>query len=225
MPLVKPYSVQHLGGYNIYKPNTEAKFVIDTEEKAQAEVVRAYTYKETKNIDDIAKINILETILGGNMSSRLFTDLRETQKLAYSVGSELSGEKDTATIYLDIGTTTESPDPKEGSPENVKKALEGFDRNVNLLKTENVSAKELENAKIRLKSQLLDMMESNSNKNIIVCKSKESHYGKEYYIHLLEAIDKVTADDIKAAANHIFANPPVTSIVASKKTIDALNLK
>ena len=225
MPMVKPFSLQHSESYNIYKPNTEAKTIIDTEEKAQAEIVRAYTFKEMKNIDDIAKLNLLEFILGGSMSSRLFTDLRETQKLAYNVGSGIFGEKDTGAIYLHILTTTESLDPEEGSPENLKKSLDGFDKNVNLLKTQNVSETELENAKIKIKSEILDLMETNNDKNIVLCKSKDSHYGKEYYKQLMDSIDKVTADDIKAAANHIFANPPITSIVASKKTLETLNLK
>jgi zinc protease len=225
MPMVKPFSLQHSESYNIYKPNTEAKTIIDTEEKAQAEIVRAYTFKEMKNIDDIAKLNLLEFILGGSMSSRLFTDLRETQKLAYNVGSGIFGEKDTGAIYLHILTTTESLDPEEGSPENLKKSLDGFDKNVNLLKTQNVSETELENAKIKIKSEILDLMETNNDKNIVLCKSKDSHYGKEYYKQLMDSIDKVTADDIKAAANHIFSYPPITSIVASKRTLETLNLK
>lgn len=225
LPVVKPYTLQHSKEYNIYKPNIQEKYIIDTDERAQAEVVQAYTFKNTTNIDDIAKINTMNLILGGSMSSRLFTDLRENQKLAYHVSSEMQGENDTCAICLTIGTTTESEDPKEGSPENLRKALEGFKRNINLLKTQNVSDTELKNAKTKLKSEVLDLMETNHNKNIVLCKSKDSPYNKEYYIQLIEAIDKITPEDIKATANHIFSNPPITSIVASKKTIEALNLK
>ncbi len=225
MPMVRPFSTQHFGGYNIYKPNTEAKMFVAADERAQAEVVQAYTFKETKNIDDIARINLMEIILGGSMSSRLFTDLRETQKLAYYVGSEICGEEDTGAIYLNIGTTTESPDPKEGSPANITKALEGFNRNVNLIKTQNVSDKELQNAKIRLKTDILTALETNKDKNVVLSKFKDSPYGREYYSQLIDAIDRVTAEDIKAAANYVFTNPPITSIVASKKTLDTLNLK
>jgi len=224
LPLVKPYTLQHSKEYNIFKPNTQEKFILDTDEKAQAEVVQAYTFKETTNIDDIAKINIMNLILGGSMSSRLFTDLRENQKLAYHVSSETQGENDTCAICLTIGTTTESADPKEGSPENLRKALDGFKKNINLLKNQNVSDTELKNAKTKLKSEILDLMETNHNKNIVLCKVKDSPYGRDYYTQLLNAIDRITPNDIKVTANYIFSAPPVTSIVASKKTLETLNL-
>ncbi len=127
-------------------------------------------------------------------------------------------------MYLSIGTTTESPGYKEGSPENITKALKGFERNVKLLKTQNVSDTELENAKTRYKTQILHQMETNSNRNRNFTASKVSPYGINYYLKLFKAIEKITAKDIKAAANYVFKNPPVTSIVASKNTLKTLKL-
>ena len=158
------------------------------------------------------------------MSSRLFTDLRENEKLAYSVGSEISIEKDTEAMILAIGTTSDSPNPMEGSPENVTKALAGFKRNVDKLRTEPVSQKELDNAKIKYKTQILNYFETNTGKNGAFSTFKYSPYDTNHYEALLDAIDRVSIEDIKAAANYVFANPPITSIVASKKTFDALNL-
>ena len=42
---------------------------------------------------------------------------------------------------------------------------------------------------------------------------------------MFEYIDQVNEEDIKAAANFVFANPPITSIVASQKTLDFLQNK
>ena len=173
----------------------------------------------------MAKIELLNIILGGGMSSRLFTDLREDKKLAYSVGSGRLNEKDTDSIVLHIATTTDSPDPNEGSPENLTQALEGFQDNVNKLKTENVSQKELENAKIQYKTEILDNFETSIGKTSAFASSKYSPYDMNYWSQIFDAIDKVTVDDIRAAANYIFANPPITSIVASQKTFDTLGIK
>ncbi len=223
MPVFKPFSLEKNNGYHIYTPNKEEKIIKISREQAQADILQGYKFKESNNIDDIAKIEILNMILGaGGMSSRLFLDLRENKKLAYSVGSNLSKEKDTQVLCLRIGTTTESPDPKEGSPENIKKALEGFKRNVTLLKTQNVSDKELENAKTIYKTRILDMYETNMSKTIISDNANCSYYGKNYYEKLFEAVDKITPDDIKAAANYVFKNPPVTSIAASRRSLNAL---
>lgn len=223
-PVFKPFSKENSPSYNIYSPNTESKVLKTIEEKSQAEIYQAYKYKKSKNVDDIAKIELLNIILGQGMSSRLFTDLRENEKLAYSVGSEISIEKDTEAMILAIGTTSDSPNPMEGSPENVTKALAGFKRNVDKLRTEPVSQKELDNAKIKYKTQILNYFETNTGKNGAFSTFKYSPYDTNHYEALLDAIDRVSIEDIKAAANYVFANPPITSIVASKKTFDALNL-
>lgn len=220
----KSYTLDHSSSHYVYKPNTEAKILTTVDERAQAEITQAYTFPQTKNINDIAKINALNTILGCGMSSRLFKDLRENQKLAYSVGSNYFSIKDTGIISLHIGTTTESPDPKEGSPANITKSLEGFNRNVNLLKTENISEKELQDVKAKIKTEILNGLESNAGKVYSFTDNKDSVYDTNYCIELYNAIEKLTADDIRAAANYIFKNPPITSIVANQRTFDELKL-
>lgn len=222
LPVFRPVTIQQ---YNTYKPITQEKTIVDAEECSQASITQAYTYKFSDNIDDIAKITLLNTILGEGMSSRLFTDLRGNEKLAYSVHSGISSEKDTGLIYLTIGTTTESPDPNEGSPANITKSIEGFNRNVNLLRTTNVSPKELNDAKTALKTEILNNLETGSEKLADFHSSSNSIYGLNYNTALLDAIDKITVDDIRNTANYVFQNPPVTSIVASQKTLDTLGLK
>lgn len=224
-PIFKPITKEHSASYNIYQPITESKTLVQANESKQADVVQAYTFKKSQNVDDIAKIAITKYILGGGMSSRLFKDLREDQKLAYSVGASIDSVKDTVVVELYIGTTTESPDPKEGSPENITKALNGFNKHVNLLKNENVTQKELDDAKLKIKTSILDDLETNMNKVSNIHDNAKTIYDVQYTEALLEAIDKVTVNDVRAAANYMFANPPITSIVASQKTLDTLNLK
>ncbi len=223
--MFKPFTTDHSSDYYIYKPNTEAKTFTESIENSQASVSQIYTYKDSENIDDIAKIDLLSEILGGGMSSRLFLDLREDKKLAYHTGSNIANINDIGLITLDIQTTTESPDPKEGSPENINKALEGFQHNVDLLKTQNVSDEELNRAKAALKTEILNSFETNLDKKYLFDSISDSKYGISYYKKKLEAIDKITPDDIRAAANYVFQNPPITSIDASEKTLNALNLK
>ena len=220
----KPYSLQKTKSYYIYEPNNQAKILTQADERIQAEIIQAYTYPKAENIDDIAKITVLNTILGGSMSSRLFKTLREEGKLAYYTDSYTINKKDTDAILLNIGTTTDSPDPKEGSPANITKALKGFDDIVNNLKSENVTEEELQNAKTLIKTQLLDGLETNTDRMDSYGSKKDSYYGISYNEALFEAIDKLTPNDIRAAANYVFKNPPVTSIIASQKTLDTLKL-
>ena len=108
--------------------------------------------------------------------------------------------------------------------ENAKKAIEGFNRNVNLLKTQPVSEEELQQAKNILKASILNEREANSGMNTQTHIIRNSAYGLKHIEYMLETIDKITIADIQATANYVFGNQPITSIVASQKTLDALNL-
>ena len=72
---------------------------------------------------------------------------------------------------------------------------------------------------------MLNSLETNMSKSVSYMSAKHTYYDMEYNEKLFEAIDRMTPDDIRMAANYVFQNPPVTSIVASQKTLDALNLK
>ncbi len=220
----RPVSQEKSASYNIYKPNNHEKILKDIEDNSQAKIVKAYKYKYSENIDDIAKIELLNIILGDGMDSRLFQDLRVNQKLAYHAASSLCKIKDTGMLILDVATTTESPDPKEGSPENITKALNGFDRNIEALKTTPVSQKELDVAKNIFKTYILNDFETSDSKLLSFHSSGNSPYNNHYKEALIDAIDKVSIEDIKSAANYVFNNPPVTSIVASQNTFNALKL-
>ncbi len=225
LPIFRPSTKEKSPSYNIYQPIQQAVTLKEVEDNTQANITRAYTFKQSKNIDDIAKIRLLDVILGsGGMKSRLFVDLREKEKLAYHTSSCLLNEKNLGMILMDIETTTQSPDPKEGSPENVNKALDGFNRNVEALKNSYVSQEELDNAKTILKTRILNDMETTASKMIQFHLMEDSPYDNAYNQALIEAIDKVSVSDIKDAANYVFKNPPVTSIMASQSTFDALNI-
>lgn len=221
----------HFNQYKQPKAHKEiCKTVVDEEciltevnDQSQADILQSYLYKSTQNIDDIAKIKLLNNILGsGGMSSRLFNDLRNKEKLAYHVSSSLDTIDTYDLINLNIQTSTDNSITKEASSQNVIKALDGFKRNINDLKTNLVSEEELASAKQKLISDILDSLEGNSSAAMKELTNKMKVYGVKYDLELVKAIERVTPKDIRTAANYVFSNKPITSIVASKKTIDEL---
>ena len=224
MPQFQQAQINRSLNTQTYIPNTQAKTVAVAEENAQAQILQTYTFPKSMNIDDMVKIDLLNTILGRGMSSRLFTSLREQEKLCYHVSSYQSGKNNTGEINLVIETTTDPETKGEGSPENATKAINAFNKNVHLLKTELVSEQELKQAKTKLKTMILNSREANSDTNDHMHTVRNSAYGLKHIETLYAAIDKMTVQDIQAAANYVFKNPPLTSIVASQKTLDALNL-
>ena len=216
LPEVKP---KNCDVKEIYKPQDELKVLTDVHEKPQAQIVKAYKFPINQNLKDEISLNLLNTILGGNPSSRLFQDLREEQKLAYSVRSNLALTGDVGVMSLSIGTTTDNKETGEVSYDNLQKSINGFNKHIELITKEKVSEKELQNAKLTLKNHILSMNETNSGKNESLQSGLISPYGLEQVNQVLKIIDEITVDDIHNAANYIFAGKPVYSILATENTL------
>ena len=217
IPEMKPFSAEL---FNTYIPISKSKIITEANERNQADIVQCYKFKTNGNISDMAKFSLLNTILGGNPNSRLFNDLRETQKLAYRVRSNLDYTGNTGVISLSIKTTTDNPAEGTDKLDNVAKSLKGFDKNILLMRTTKVTDNELESAKLYLKTKILDQAETSTGKVALLNKSIETPYGTKYTNLLLEEIDKITKEDIQAAANFVFCGEKITSIVASQKTLN-----
>lgn len=218
LPKVKKFSPYI---YQNFTPVEQTKVLTDTHNKNQANIVMAYKFNINENLKDNTAIELMNIILGGGPSSRLFNDLREQQKLAYSVRSGLSGIDTTKVLNLTIGTTTENKDTGEISYDNLKKSIEGFKYHVNKLKTEKVSQEELDNAKLAMKNRILAQNESNLGKTEGLDYNIYSVYGLSRENQILEMIDKITVDDIYNTANYIFKEKPTYSIVATENTLKA----
>lgn len=211
----KPFS------YEKFEPVTETKVLTDVHNKNQAQIVMAYKFKINHNLKDTVTLELLNSILGGSPSSRLFNDLREQQKLAYSVRSKVNSIYTAETLALTIGTTTENKETGEISYDNVQKSIDGFKKHIEKLKTEKVSEKELESAKLAMKNTILSQNEGGREKTATLSYSLGTTYGVNRENELLKIIDSITADDIYNAANYIFKEKPTYSIVATQNTLDA----
>ncbi len=97
---------------------------------------------------------ILNTVLGGGMSSRLFQDIRERKGLAYAVYSELSLFSDTGCFTVYAGTGIES------AKQVVTSVIEEFRR----LKDELIGEDEIRRAKDHMKGSLMLSLESTSSR-------------------------------------------------------------
>lgn len=203
----------------IYTEIEKPKVLTDVHAKPQAQIIEAYKFKVNQNLKDEITLNLLNIILGGGPSSRLFNDLREKQHLAYSVHSNISLLNDIGTISLDIGTTTENLDTNEISYDNVKKSIEGFNKHIEKMKSEKVSEDELQNAKLTLRNRILNSNETNAGKNKSLEYGLISPYGINQENIILEMINEITPEDIQNAANYIFKGKPVYSILATENTL------
>jgi len=137
---------------------------------------------------------VLNTILGGGMSSRLFQEIRENRGLAYSVYSYLP-------TYIDTGLMVVYAATNESSfREAVELVLKEFGR----LKEEPLKHGELETAKEQLKGNLLLSLESSD--NMMTRLAKNEIYFKTYLPvgMIVKGIDEVEGETVQRLARDIF---------------------
>jgi predicted Zn-dependent peptidase len=137
---------------------------------------------------------VLNTLLGGGMSSRLFQNIRERQGLAYAVFSELSPYRDTGCLSIYAGTSLES----------APKVVESITREFQNLKQELVGEEELRRAKDHLKGSLMLSLESTSSRMSNLAR-QEMYFGRFFSLdELLDSIEQVTAGDVQRIAQAFF---------------------
>jgi len=152
---------------------------------------------------------IMNTILGGaGLSSRLHTELREKQGLAYAVHSQYIPMRLSGQFLVYIGT----------SPENIEKAREGFAIQISRLQQETITLDELRYAKGRLRGSYVLAHETTSQRCLDMAISHSNGLAPDYSEQFLRLIEGVTVAEVQAAAQHI-VSPSVTAIVASEEVI------
>lgn len=204
-----------------YMPIDKTEVYTAENKKNQAKIVEGFKFKYSQNMKDSVCIELLNEILGGSPSSRLFSDLREKRHLAYSVSSSFDTVDNIGTMYLTIGTTTENKETGEQTFDNIKKSIDGFNENIQKIKTEPVTPEELESAKKALKTAILSPLEMSSTKTATLLSSAKNPYGLGYINKKLEMIDSITADDILHTAQNVFSSKPIYSLTATKASLDA----
>ena len=202
----------------IYKENTKPVVITKANNHSQADIMQVYKFQCDSSVREAALAEITNSILT-NSSIGLFNTLREKDHLAYSVYSSIDKIGDSGEISCNILTTTDNKEIGEISYDNVKKSINGFNRQINELKSGNFTNQDLENAKLSMKANLLNN-EGTGSKLGAINSGLNSKYGITYTNQLFDEIDKITKQDIVDFADKIFKNPPVYSIVASKDTLD-----
>ena len=205
---------------NVYKPNEKSKVVVDTAELNQAQIYKTYSFKMSGNIKDEVKFELLNEILGGSPASRLFQELRENQKLAYRVSSQVQSFEDTGILTMFIMTTTDDKAQNDIKYDNLQKSLDGFDEQIQKILNEPVSEEELESAKMQLKQRIAIQTELPASETDLLSTNMTLPYGIKRIDEYVKAIDTITAKDIQKAAKHVFKNKPTVSILASPDTVN-----
>ena len=146
---------------------------------------------------------ILNTVLGGGMSSRLFQKIRERQGLVYAIYSDLSPYRDTGCLSVYAGTSRES----------ASKVVQSVVSEFHNLKSEPIPADELRRAKDQLKGSLMLSLESSTARMSNLAR-QEMYFDRFVTMDaLLQKIEGVTAEDLQQLANEFFQTESIAVTV------------
>ncbi len=158
---------------------------------------------------DIYNLIVLNNVLGGSMSSRLFQEVREQRGLAYSVFSYHSAYEDSGMVTIYGGT----------GANQLNQLFDTIDSTLQALKAEGITSKELMNSKEQLKGNLMLSLESTN--------SRMSRNGKNELLlkrhrtldEIVEEIDGVTMDKVNRLALEIFTDDYASSLISPEGTL------
>jgi predicted Zn-dependent peptidase len=137
---------------------------------------------------------VLNTLLGGTMSSRLFQNIREERGLAYAVFSSVNSFRDSGNLMVYAAT----------SPESGREVVDLIMQEFRRLKEEKVGERELQIAKDHLKGSLMLSLESSSSRMSNLAR-QEFYFGRQFTVNeILEGIDGVTKEEVLDLSRELF---------------------
>jgi predicted Zn-dependent peptidase len=155
---------------------------------------------------------VLNVILGGGMSSRLFQTVREERGLVYSIYSDLNPYSDTGSLCVYAGTSSDR------ALQVIDLIMDEFRR----LKTEPLQADELRRAKDQLRGNLLLSLESSMSRMSNLARQQmyfERFFGLE---EILDKVEGVSEEQVMAMATNLFHSDKVALTLLGR--LDGLRL-
>jgi predicted Zn-dependent peptidase len=148
-----------------------------------------------QNHDDRYSSYVLNTVLGGSMSSRLFQNVREKRGLAYAVFSSLAAYRDAGALTVYAGCANDVVAELVGLVVDEVRGMKA-----------GLPEIELRRAKDHLKGSLMLSLESTSSRMSNLAR-QEIYFDRQYGLdETLAGIEAVTADDIGRVAHELFSN-------------------
>ena len=146
---------------------------------------------------------ILNTVLGGSMSSRLFQNIREKRGLAYSVFSGLSAYRDAGNITIYAGCANEA----------VGEVIDLCVDELKTIKRTPVPDSELRRAKDHLKGSLMLSLENTSSRMSHLARQEiyfDRHFGLD---ETLAGVEAVSTGDLQRVASDLFSNGSLAATI------------
>ena len=183
-------------------PQVVPRVVIRNKELEQSHVCLGTSAYRQDHEDRYASY-VLNTVLGGSMSSRLFQNVREKRGLAYAVFSGLSAYRDAGSVTVYAGCANHA----------VGELVDVVVAELRRMKEEPPPDAELRRAKDHLKGSLMLNLESTSSRMSHLAR-QEIYFDRQFGLdETLEGVERVTRDDVQRVACDLFADGALAATV------------
>jgi predicted Zn-dependent peptidase len=177
------------------QPNANGRVKVFTKQSDQAHVILGVPSYELDHPDRYA-LQLLSTVLGGGMSSRLFTEVRERRGLAYYVFGLNHSYTDAGSLYAQAGVDIN----------RIDEAISTILVELRAIAAEPVPADELEKARNFAKGRFVLQLE-NPQGLILFGLRREVLEGRAPDLaEVLEGLNAVTAEDVQRVARALVAD-------------------
>ena len=191
-------------------PAVVARALVRVKELEQSHVCLG-TSSYPQNHDHRYAAYVLNTMLGGSMSSRLFQNVRERRGLAYAVFSNLAAYRDTGSLTIYAGCADSA----------VRELVTVVVEELRGMKVAPPDA-ELRRAKDHLKGSLMLSLESTSSRMSNLAR-QEMYFDRQFGLdETIQGIERVTAEDVVHVARELFASGSLGATVLGQQ--DGLEL-
>ena len=183
-------------------PRVVQRVLVRTKELEQSHLcVGVGSYPQSH--DDRYSSYVLNTLLGGSMSSRLFQNIREKRGLAYAVSSGLSAYRDAGSFTIYAGCANDA----------VGQVIDLVVEELRGVKQTLVPAPELQRAKDHLKGSLMLGLENTASRMSHLAR-QEIYFDRQFGLdETLQGIERVTVDDVRRVAVDLFRNGSLSATV------------
>jgi predicted Zn-dependent peptidase len=180
-------------------PQPRSSVTIEYREGKQEHLALMTPFPNYTDADYYAAMVVAE-VLGGNMASRLFVEVREKRGLVYGVSAGLTASRGIGGMRIYAGTT----------PEQGRECLQVILDQLRVLRQDGITADELERAKIQLKSETIMRSEGSGSRMSAILRSWWYDQRFRTIQEVRDGIDSVTQEQVLQVLQRYTLVEPLT---------------
>lgn len=195
------------------EPPSTGRLAVIEKETEQSHICYGVSCMNARHPDRFA-LSVVDTVLGGGMSSRLFQEIREKKGLAYAVFSFHALYQDTGQFTVYAGTR----------PSNAEEVVRLIQTEIERLLTSGLTAEELSRAKESIKGHLVLGLESTRNRMTRIGKNAVTGGELLSVDEVVERIDAVDLENTHRVATEVLDRERVLAMIGPYSAEDVAHL-